>query len=58
MDKCINRKSELCKARDWQSEWYSRWCKELNEPARFHRKQWEYAYHYAGFVGTGMYWKR
>jgi hypothetical protein len=44
MEKSLNRKSELCKARDWQSEWYSRWCKELNEPAKFHRKQWEYAY--------------
>ena len=26
------------------TDWYSRWCKELNEPARFHRKQWEYVY--------------
>ena len=44
MNKTDTRKSELCKARDWQTEWYSRWCRELNEPARFHRKQWEYVY--------------
>ncbi len=44
MDVSLTRKSELCKARDWHTEWYIRWCKEINEPARFHRKQWEYVY--------------
>lgn len=38
------RKSELCKAKDWQTDWFKRWVKELNEPARFHRKQWEFVY--------------
>ena len=38
------RKSELCKAKDWQSDWLRRWISELNEPFRFHRKQWEFAY--------------
>lgn len=38
------RKSELCKAMDWQTDWFRRWCNELNEPARFHRKQWEFIY--------------
>ena len=38
------RKSELCKAKDWQTDWFNRWVKELNEPARFHRKQWEFIY--------------
>ncbi|MDF2380285.1 methyltransferase type 11 [Nostoc ellipsosporum NOK] len=38
------RKSELCKARDWHTEWFKRWVKELNEPARYHRKQWEFVY--------------
>jgi SAM-dependent methyltransferase len=38
------RKSELCKAKDWQSVWFNRWLKELDEPARFHRKQWEFIY--------------
>jgi len=38
------RKSELCKAKDWYSEWFKRWCKELNEPPRYHRKQWEFVY--------------
>jgi hypothetical protein len=38
------RKSELCKAKDWCTDWFARWVKELNEPARFHRKQWEFIY--------------
>jgi hypothetical protein len=38
------RKSELCKAKDWQTDWFQRWVGELNEPARFHRKQWEFIY--------------
>ncbi len=39
-----NRKSELCKAKDFYTDWYQRWAKELNEPVRFHRKQWEFIY--------------
>jgi hypothetical protein len=38
------RKSELCKAKDWQTPWFQRWVNELNEPPRFHRKQWEFIY--------------
>lgn len=38
------RKSELCKAKDWQSGWFNRWIAELNEAPRFHRKQWEFIY--------------
>lgn len=38
------RKSELCKAMDWQTDWFKRWCNELNEPARYHRKQWEFIF--------------
>ncbi|MEP7377002.1 MAG: hypothetical protein ABI675_26620 [Chitinophagaceae bacterium] len=38
------RKSELCKAKDWQTDWFKRWVKELNEPARYHRKQWEFIF--------------
>jgi len=38
------RRSELCKAEDIHSIWYSRWCNELREEPRYHRKQWEYAY--------------
>lgn len=38
------RKSELCKAKDFQTDWYERWCAEINETPRFHRKQWEYVY--------------
>ena len=38
------RKSELCKAKDLQAHWYKRWCKELREEPKFHRKQWEFVY--------------
>lgn len=38
------RKSELCKAKDWQTDWFQRWCHEMNDPIRFHRKQWEFVY--------------
>lgn len=38
------RKSELCKAKDFEMEWYKRWCNELNEKPNYHRKQWEYVY--------------
>ena len=38
------RKSEICKARDLRADWYKRWCRELNEEPRFHRKQWEFVY--------------
>jgi hypothetical protein len=38
------RISELCKAEDLESEWYKRWCNELQEEPRYHRKQWEYVY--------------
>lgn len=38
------RKSELCKAKDWYADWFQRWCHEMNDPIRFHRKQWEFVY--------------
>lgn len=38
------RISELCKAKDWQADWFKRWVGELKEPARYHRKQWEFIY--------------
>jgi SAM-dependent methyltransferase len=38
------RKSELCKAKDFETDWYKRWCNEMNETPRLHRKQWEFAY--------------
>jgi hypothetical protein len=38
------RISELCKAKDTHAEWYHRWCDEIKEVSRFHRKQWEFAY--------------
>ena len=40
----VKRTSELCKAKDIHSEWYRRWCSEIKEVPRFHRKQWEFAY--------------
>lgn len=38
------RKSELCKAKCVDTEWYRRWCKEIGEYPRYHRKQWEFVY--------------
>lgn len=38
------RRSELCKAKDLQTDWYKKWCKELREDPKFHRKQWEFVY--------------
>lgn len=38
------RRTELCKAQDFHQDWYHRWCAEMKEMPRFHRKQWEYAY--------------
>jgi SAM-dependent methyltransferase len=39
-----HRISELCKAKDWQTDWFKRWVNEIREPARYHRKQWEFVY--------------
>ena len=38
------RRSELCKAEDLHTDWYKRWCSELREEPRYHRKQWEFVY--------------
>lgn len=38
------RRSELCKAIHLQAGWYKRWCSELKEEPKFHRKQWEFVY--------------
>ncbi|MEO6289074.1 MAG: methyltransferase domain-containing protein [Ginsengibacter sp.] len=38
------RISEICKAKDFLTEWHKRWAKELGEQVRFHRKQWEFTY--------------
>ena len=38
------RQSELCKAKDVQTDWYHRWCMAIGETPRYHRKQWEYIY--------------
>ncbi len=36
--------SQLCTAGQCMSPAYYRWCKEMRSPARFSRKQWEFAY--------------
>lgn len=38
------RRSELCKAKDFQQDWYMKWCNVLGEVPNLHRKQWEYVY--------------
>jgi SAM-dependent methyltransferase len=38
------RRSELCKAKDFQASWFQRWCNELSETPNYHRMQWEFVY--------------
>lgn len=38
------RVSELCKEVHFRSAWYDKWCNEIRESPRLHRKQWEYTY--------------
>lgn len=38
------RRSELCKAKDYQATWFKYWCNQLGESPNFHRKQWEFVY--------------
>ena len=38
------RRSELCKAKDYQSGWFIHWCNQLGEQPNFHRKQWEFVF--------------
>ena len=52
------RRTELCKAQDFHTGWYKRWCAEMNEKPRFHRKQWEFVYNMQalwerGCIGPG-----
>ena len=52
------RRTELCKAQDFHTGWYKRWCAEMNEQPRFHRKQWEFVYNMQalwerGCIGPG-----
>jgi hypothetical protein len=38
------RRSELCKAKDYQAIWFKHWCNQLGESPNFHRKQWEFVF--------------
>ena len=38
------RRSELCKAKDFKTDWFRYWCDELSEFPSFHRKQWEFIF--------------
>lgn len=38
------RRSELCKAKDYQANWFIHWCNQLSEKPNFHRKQWEFVF--------------
>jgi len=39
-----NPSSQLCTANQFYNHAYYHWCKQLNSPPRFARKQWEYIY--------------
>lgn len=34
----------LCTQNQFQTDAYINWCRQMNEPPRFHRKQWEFCY--------------
>lgn len=36
--------SKICTFRDFKSNWYQHWLRELHIPIRYHRKLWEFAY--------------
>lgn len=38
------RRSELCKAKNYQAAWFKHWCNQLGETPNFHRKQWEFVF--------------
>jgi len=38
------RRTELCKAKDYQADWFKHWCNQLGESPNFHRKQWEFVF--------------
>ncbi len=38
------RRSELCKAKDYKTDWFIHWCNQLGETPNFHRKQWEFVF--------------
>jgi hypothetical protein len=38
------RRSELCKAKDYKTDWFMHWCNQLGETPNYHRKQWEFVY--------------
>jgi len=38
------RRTELCKAKDYQAAWFIHWCDQLDEKPNFHRKQWEFVF--------------
>ncbi len=38
------RRSELCKAKDYKTDWFMHWCNQLGEKPNYHRKQWEFVY--------------
>lgn len=38
------RRSELCKAKDYKTDWFMHWCNQLGETPNYHRKQWEFVF--------------
>jgi hypothetical protein len=38
------RRTELCKAKDYQADWFIHWCNQLGETPSLHRKQWEFVF--------------
>ena len=45
--------SQLCTASQFRSQIYLKWCEELREAPRLHRKQWEFVYILQGLASAG-----
>jgi len=49
-----NLTSQLCTQKQFKSPIYKRWCAEIREVPRFHRKQWEFVYILEALERQGM----
>lgn len=49
-----NLTSQLCTQKQFKSPIYKRWCAEIREVPRFHRKQWEFVYILEALERHGM----
>lgn len=46
--------SQMCTQKQVDSRAYHRWCEEMREPPRYHRKQWEFCYILEALAEAGL----